>query len=165
MPEHVQQPAFDQVRALVLDFDGVLTDNTVTVSSEGIESVTCWRGDGIGTAALQAAGIPVVVLSKERNPVVAVRCRKLDLPCHQGVDDKLPRLIEILADLDVEADDAAYVGNDTNDLECLSHVGLPIVVADAHHATFTTAAYVTQAPGGRGAVREVCDLILAAQEA
>ena len=163
MADPARAPAFDAVRALVLDFDGVLTDNTVTVTSDGVESVTCWRGDGIGTAALQAAGIPVVVLSKERNPVVAVRCRKLDLPCHQGVDDKLPRLVEILAELGVEAAAAAYVGNDTNDLECLGHVGLPIVVADAHPDTIDAAAYVTQAPGGRGAVREVCDHILASR--
>ena len=153
-------PAFGRVRALILDFDGVLTDNTVTVTSDGIESVTCWRGDGIGTAAVQSAGIPVVVLSKERDSVVAVRCHKLGLPYHQGVDDKLPRLIEILADIGVDADEAAYVGNDTNDLECLDHVGMPIVVADAHPATFAAARYVTQASGGRGAVREVCDRIL-----
>jgi len=153
---------FNRVRALILDFDGVLTDNTVSVSSEGIESVSCWRSDGIGTAALQAAGVPVVVLSKERDAVVGVRCRKLGLPYHQGVDDKLPTLRAILTDLGVSADAAAYVGNDTNDLECLAHVGLPIVVADAHPDTLDVARYVTSAPGGRGAVREVCDRILAA---
>lgn len=155
--------AFDRVRALILDFDGVLTDNTVTVTSDGVESVTCWRGDGIGTAAVQAAGIPVVVLSKERDAVVGVRCRKLRLPFHQGVDDKLPRLLEILAGLRVDAECAAYLGNDVNDIQCLRHVGLPIVVADAHPDTFATAAYVTRAGGGRGAVREVCDLILASR--
>ena len=68
MPEHTTEqrtnPDFSRVRALVLDFDGVLTDNTVTVTSDGVEAVSCWRGDGIGTAALQAAGVPVVVLSK-----------------------------------------------------------------------------------------------------
>lgn len=159
MPE----PDFGRVRALILDFDGVLTDNTVTVNSEGVESVTCWRSDGIGTAAVQAAGVPVVVLSKERNPVVGVRCRKLGLPYHQGIDDKLPTLVTILADLGVPAEAAAYVGNDTNDLECLGHVGLPIVVADAHPDTLGAAAYVTTAAGGRGAVREVCDRILAAR--
>ena len=166
MPEQTTEqrtdPDFSRVRALVLDFDGVLTDNTVTVNSEGVESVTCWRSDGIGTAALQAAGVPVVILSKERDPVVGMRARKLGLPFHQGIDDKLPTLIAILADLGVPADAAAYVGNDTNDLACLAHVGLPIVVADAHPDTLGAAAYVTRAAGGRGAVREVCDLILAA---
>lgn len=157
--------AFAGIRALILDFDGVLTDNTVTVSSDGVESVSCWRSDGIGTAALQAVGIPVVVLSKERDPVVAVRCNKLGLPFHQGVDEKLPRLIKILSELNVDSEAAAYVGNDTNDRACLRHVGMPIVVADAHPAVVSAAAYVSKAPGGRGAVREVCDLILAAATA
>ena len=157
--------AFAGIRALILDFDGVLTDNTVTVSSDGVESVACWRSDGIGTAALQAVGIPVVVLSKERDPVVAVRCNKLGLPFHQGVDEKLPRLIEILSELNVDPEHTAYVGNDINDMECLHHVGLPVAVADAHPMVFAGARYVTKASGGRGAVREVCDLILEASAA
>lgn len=149
---------------LVLDFDGVLTDNTVTVTSDAVESVTCWRGDGIGTAALIVAGVPVLVLSKERDPVVRVRCEKLGLECHQGVDDKAPALIALLAERGIDPADAAYVGNDTNDLGPLGIVGLPIVVADAHPDVLDSAAYVTTAPGGRGAVREVCDRILAAKE-
>ena len=154
---------FARVRMLVLDFDGVLTDNTVTVTSDGVESVTCWRGDGIGTAALMAAGVRVVVISKERDPVVRMRCEKLDLECHQGVDDKAPALTALLTERGVDAADVAYVGNDTNDLGCLALVGLPIVVADAHPDVMGAAAYVTSAPGGRGAVREVCDRILAAK--
>ena len=156
---------FARVRMLVLDFDGVLTDNSVTVTSDGIESVTCWRGDGIGTTALMAAGIPVVVISKERDPVVRVRCDKLGLECHQGVDDKAPALAALLAERGVDAADVAYVGNDTNDLGCLTLVGLPIVVADAHPDVLPVATYMTSAPGGRGAVREVCDRILAATRA
>ena len=161
----VADAAFAQVRLLVLDFDGVLTDNTVTVTSDGVESVTCWRGDGIGTAALMAAGVPVLVLSKERDPVVRVRCDKLGLECHQGVDDKATALIALLAGRGIDPADAAYVGNDTNDLGPLRIVGLPIAVADAHPDVLDSAAYVTTALGGRGAVREVCDRILAAKEA
>ena len=156
---------FARVRLLVLDFDGVLTDNTVTVDGQGIESVTCWRGDGIGTAALEAEGVPVLVLSKERDPVVRVRCDKLGLECHQGVDDKAPALAALLAERGLDAADVAYVGNDVNDLGPLGMVGLPIVVADAHPSVLGAAAYVTTAPGGRGAVREVCDRILAARQA
>lgn len=161
----VDDAAFARIRLLVLDFDGVLTDNTVTVTSDGVESVTCWRGDGIGTAALGAAGVPVVVLSKERNPVVRVRCDKLGLECHQGVDDKASALLALLAERGIAPADTAYVGNDTNDLGPLGLVGLPIVVADAHPDMLASAAYITTAPGGRGAVREVCDRILAAKEA
>lgn len=164
------QAAADDVRLaharlLVLDFDGVLTDNTVTVTSDGVESVTCWRGDGIGTAALQAAGVPVVVLSKERDPVVRVRCDKLGLECHQGVDDKASALAALLAERAIGPEDVVYVGNDTNDLGCLTLVGFPVVVADAHPDVIGAAALVTTASGGRGAVREVCDRILAARGA
>ena len=156
-------PDLSRVRMLVLDFDGVLTDNTVTVTSEGVESVTCWRGDGIGTAALEAAGVPVLVLSKERDPVVRMRCDKLGLECHQGVDDKAPMLVTLLAERGIDPADVAYVGNDVNDLGCLALVGMPVVVADAHPDVIAAACYVTRAPGGRGAVREVCDHIIAAR--
>lgn len=163
---------FARVRILVLDFDGVLTDNTVTVDRDGVESVTCWRGDGIGTSTLQAAGIPVLVLSKERDPVVGIRCAKLGLECHQGIDDKAPLLATLLTGRGIEHADAAYIGNDVNDLACLRMVGLPVVVADAHsgvHPHVTSAdilgadIVVTSATGGRGAVREVCDRIMAAR--
>jgi YrbI family 3-deoxy-D-manno-octulosonate 8-phosphate phosphatase len=161
----VDAARFGRVQLLVLDFDGVLTDNTVTVTSDGIESVTCWRGDGIGTSALMAADVGVIVLSKERNEVVRVRCDKLGLECHQGIDDKAPALLALLAERGIDPAETAYVGNDTNDLGPLRLVGLPIVVADAHPDVLHSAAYVTTARGGRGAVREVCDLILAAKEA
>jgi YrbI family 3-deoxy-D-manno-octulosonate 8-phosphate phosphatase len=162
-PTVADDARFARVRLLVLDFDGVLTDNTVTVTSDGVESVTCWRGDGIGTAALMAAGVPVVVISKERDPVVGVRCRKLGLEYHQGVDDKAPVLAALIAEHAIDATDVAYVGNDTNDLDCLAMVGLPVAVADAHPDVLPAVAHVTAAPGGRGAVREVCDRILAAK--
>ncbi len=152
-----------RVRLLVLDFDGVLTDNTVTVTSDGTEAVTCWRGDGLGLAALRAAGVAVHVLSTERDPVVAVRCAKLGLPHRQGLGDKAAALEELLADAGVAAAEVAYVGNDVNDLGCLERVGLPIVVADAHPRVLGAARLVTELPGGRGAVREVCDRILAAR--
>lgn len=152
------------IRLVVLDFDGVLTDNTVTVDANGIESVTCWRGDGIGLSALRRSGVDVFVLSTETNPVVSVRCAKLRLDCIQGVDDKAARLELILTERGIALTDVAYVGNDVNDAGCLAKVGLPIVVADAHPDVLGLAAIVTQAAGGRGAVREVCDRIVAARQ-
>lgn len=149
------------VDLVVFDFDGVMTDNTVTVGSDGIESVTCWRGDGIGLSALRKSGVDTLVLSTEANPVVAVRCAKLGVECHQGIDDKAQRLSELLAERDMASDRVAYVGNDINDADCLKLAGLPIVVADAHPDVVPLARYVTETPGGRGAVREVCDRIVA----
>ena len=119
------------VRLLALDFDGVLTDNQVVVRQDGSESVTCSRGDGFGIGLLVKAGVEVVVISKEENPVVAARCRKLKIPCIQGCDDKLPILRKLAADRGLTARQVAYVGNDLNDLECLGWVGSPIGVADA----------------------------------
>jgi 3-deoxy-D-manno-octulosonate 8-phosphate phosphatase (KDO 8-P phosphatase) len=150
------------VRLVVFDFDGVFTDNTVTVAQDGTESVTCWRGDGLGLRALDRLGVRYIVLSTETNPVVGLRCKKLRVPCHQGLDDKPAKLAEVVHDLGVPADRVLYVGNDVNDAGCLRAVGLPVVVADAHPAVVPLAKYRTAMVGGRGAVREVCDLIQAA---
>jgi YrbI family 3-deoxy-D-manno-octulosonate 8-phosphate phosphatase len=146
--------------ALILDFDGVLTDNRVIVHEDGTESVVCHRGDGLGLERVQARGLPVVVISKERNPVVTARCRKLRVDCLQGVDDKLPRLREWLAARDLDIASAIYVGNDINDASCLAAVGCPVVVGDAHPDVKPLAAIVLRNPGGHGAVRELCDRIL-----
>ena len=150
----------DAVDLVVLDFDGVLTDNRVLVSETGVESVWCSRADGWGIARLRKAGQEVIVLSTERNPVVLARCAKLGIECVQGSDDKLASLKEISERKSVELARIAYVGNDLNDLECLEKVGFAIAVRDAHPRILDVASFVTQAPGGFGAVREVCDLLL-----
>jgi YrbI family 3-deoxy-D-manno-octulosonate 8-phosphate phosphatase len=154
-------PDLTRVRLLVLDFDGVLSDNHVTVHQDGTESVVCDRGDGLGLARLAAGGeVDVLVLSSEVNPVVAARCRKLRLPCHQGYDQKLPKLQELVAERGLDPSQVAYVGNDLNDLSVMGWCGVPIAVADAFPEVKRAAHFLTQRPGGRGAVREVCDLLL-----
>ncbi|MBZ5559488.1 MAG: HAD hydrolase family protein [Acidobacteriia bacterium] len=154
-----------RVRLVVFDFDGVFTDNTVYVSQDGVESVRCWRGDGLGIATLTQAGVDTVIVSKETNPVVSARSRKLAMRCVQGCDDKLSAVRALAAELGVTLEDVAFVGNDINDLACLEAVGLPIVVQDAHHDVLGAAVYRTTACGGRGAVREVCDAIVSARNA
>ena len=180
------------VRLLVTDFDGVWTDDSVYVDQDGRESVRCLRADGFGITRLQAAGVPVVVLSAEVNPVVAARCAKLKVACYQRVNDKLAALerleregaFVVLGNEAVRYDLAhiAYMGNDVNDLECLKAVGFPIVVRNAERAVFEAfgqfqsvgvewaveyavpgVPFVPQRAGGYGAVREVCDLILEAR--
>jgi N-acylneuraminate cytidylyltransferase len=153
----------DPVGAIVFDFDGVLTDNKVITDHDGVESVVCDRSDGLGIAALRAAGVPMLVVSKERNPVVARRCEKLGLEMVQGIDDKWPVLAKWLDEHDVDALHAVYVGNDTNDAECLDGVGCGVVVADAHPAVLEHATIVLTRAGGKGAVRELADLVLAAR--
>lgn len=153
-------PLLADLGLVVFDFDGVMTDNRVLVMQDGTEGVLCNRSDGLGLGMLKEARVPVLVLSKEKNPVVAARCRKLGLECIQGIDDKLAILRELLGARGISAARTAYVGNDLNDLACMGHVGLPIAVGDAYPEVLDAACYVTRAPGGHGAVREVCDLIL-----
>jgi N-acylneuraminate cytidylyltransferase len=151
---------FRPIGLLVLDFDGVMTDNFVHVDEHGVESVRCSRADGMGIAAVRQSGVEVAVLSTERNPVVAARCGKLGITHIQGLDDKLRAIRQLAADRGLEPPQVAYMGNDHNDLECMLWAGLPIAVADAIEAVRRAAAYITARPGGQGAVREICDLIV-----
>ena len=151
---------FGDLDLVVLDFDGVLTDNAVWVLEDGTEMVRCDRSDSLGLAMLARAGIPAVVLSTETNPVVAARCRKLNLPCIHGVSDKGSRLATLLAERGIDPARVAYIGNDVNDLDCMTSVGVPVAVADAHPRVHEVAALSLTKPGGHGAVREFCDLLL-----
>lgn len=150
----------ERVGALVMDFDGVFTDDTVITDQDGFEAVVCSRSDGLGIERLRRTGLPLLVISKERNPVVAARCKKMKLECLQGVDDKWPALAKWIAAQGVTAAETVYVGNDINDLDCLSQVGCPVAVADARPEVLAAARLVLERPGGYGAVREVTDLII-----
>ncbi|MBI1391058.1 MAG: HAD hydrolase family protein [bacterium] len=150
--------ALRRVRLMIFDFDGVFTDNGVYVFEDGREAVRCNRSDGLGIGRLQKLGVDAMVLSTERNPVVSARCAKLKLTCMQDCPDKGAALAEILTQKKLTPDQAAFMGNDVNDLPCLTAVGLPIIVRDAHPGVIEYARYQTQANGGHGAVREVCDL-------
>jgi YrbI family 3-deoxy-D-manno-octulosonate 8-phosphate phosphatase len=147
-----------KIRLVAFDFDGVFTDNMVYVMQNGSEAVRCFRSDGIGLKKLKLAGIETVIISTEANPVVSARAAKLKIRCFQNCENKRKILESLARDLDVTLEEVAFVGNDINDLECLTCVGLPIVVQDAHADVIPLAAYRTRAPGGRGAVREICDL-------
>ena len=149
-----------QIAAVVFDFDGVMTDNRVITSQDGTESVSCDRSDGLGLAALRKAGIRLQVLSTEENPVVAARCAKLGIPCIHGEEDKAARLKQWLAEENIDPAKAIYVGNDRNDSKCLELVGCPVAVADAYLEALQRALIVLDRDGGKGAVRELCDLIL-----
>jgi YrbI family 3-deoxy-D-manno-octulosonate 8-phosphate phosphatase len=149
-----------QVALLVLDFDGVFTDNRVWVTRHGVESVACNRSDGLGIDMLQRYGVEVFVLSKEVDPVVAARCRKLSIPFRQGVENKDAALRSLAAERNVPLGEIVYVGNDVNDLPCLAIAGCGVAVADAHPDVTRQADLILKSPGGKGAVREVCDLIM-----
>jgi YrbI family 3-deoxy-D-manno-octulosonate 8-phosphate phosphatase len=150
----------EKLGAVVFDFDGVFTDNRVWVLQDGREAVACSRGDGMGLDHLRKGGWPLLVLSKEKNPVVSARCAKLKLECLQGVDDKRTALVEWLGSRGIASTEVVYLGNDVNDLPCLTMVGCPAVVADAHPDARRAARLVLENAGGFGAVRELSDLII-----
>ncbi|MEO5877620.1 MAG: acylneuraminate cytidylyltransferase [Streptosporangiaceae bacterium] len=152
------------VDALVTDFDGVHTDDRAHVAQDGTESVTVSRADGMGVALLRKAGVPVLILSTEVNRVVRARADKLGVPVLHGVADKAAVLEKWLHDAGWDPARVAYVGNDVNDLGCLALVGWPIATPGAHPSVLAAARLVLTRPGGDGAVREVCELILQAKE-
>ena len=158
------QAAMTGVALLVLDFDGVMTDNRVLVDQNGIEAVLCSRSDGWGISRLKKAEMEVVVLSTESNPVVQARCDKLGIPCVSGSADKLEHIRALAKERSLGASEVAFVGNDMNDVDAMGWVGIPIAVADACPEIRSLAVFVTTQPGGDGAVREVADWLLASRE-
>ncbi len=153
------------VGLLAMDFDGVMTDNCLFVDESGREMVRCHRGDGWGVARLRDAGIDMVVISTETNPVVAARCRKLSIPCIQNCRNKLAALKNFAEKRSLGPDQVAFMGNDVNDLECLHWAGIAIVPADACPEAISLANLTTTQCGGEGAVRQVADWILAVRRA
>jgi 3-deoxy-D-manno-octulosonate 8-phosphate phosphatase (KDO 8-P phosphatase) len=147
-----------KIRLVAFDFDGVFTDNMVFVFEDGSEAVRCFRSDGIGLKKLKKLGVETVIISTESNPVVSARARKLKIRCFQNCEDKRKTLESLAQEMGISLTEIAFVGNDINDLSCLTSVGLPIVVKDAHPEVIPLAAYRTRNCGGHGAVREVCDL-------
>lgn len=153
-----------RARVLGMDFDGVMTDNSVYLFEDGREAVRCSRADGFGLRRLERVGVYCFLLSTEANPVVASRASKLKLDCLQNIPEKVEAFERVLAERGASMEEAAFIGNDINDLGLLERVGLPVLVADAHEAMNGVAAFRTRRRGGDGAVRELCDAIAAVLE-
>ena len=160
----MDKSAFKKIRALFLDFDGVITDNKVLTDGDGKESVVCDRSDSLGMDMLKKAGIAIAVISKERNKVVSARCKKLGIECIQGIDNKISAFKEELVKRNLRAENTAFMGNDVNDIECIKAAGIGIAVNNSHPAALKAADYITSRNGGDGAVREVAELILGISE-
>jgi N-acylneuraminate cytidylyltransferase len=154
-PNGLRRPA-----VIGLDFDGVLTDDRVSVDQDGTESVRCHRGDGHAIARLRQH-VDVVVFSTEANPVVSARCRKLGIEAVQGLGFGKAKAVRTWArDRGVPLDDVLFVGNDVNDLETFGTVGIAVAVADAVPSVRRAADVVLTTRGGSGAIRELADLLL-----
>lgn len=151
------------IRLLVLDVDGVLTDGRLYFTARG-EEMKCFHvRDGAGIVQLLRAGIQVAVISGRNSPAVERRMTELGVTfVRQGIDDKLTALQQLLDILNLGPQAVACMGDDSADVPIMQVARLAITVPDAHASAKACAHVITQAPGGQGAVREACDLLLAA---
>jgi len=151
-----------KISLFTLDFDGVFTDNRVFIDENGKETVVCDRSDSLGLKMLRETrpDVTVIVISKETSRVVRARCDKLKITCYTGIDDKLTTFQKIIADMKLEPAQVAYMGNDVNDLECMTYAGIGVAVADSDPKVLAIADYITRKNGGRGAIREFIDIVL-----
>jgi N-acylneuraminate cytidylyltransferase len=151
-----------RIDLIISDFDGVITDNRVWVDQHGTEFVAAYRSDSIGVQALRRIGIEVMILSSEPNRVVEARARKMGVQVIHGVGiyDKGRVMLEMLKERNLSAENTIYIGNDLNDLPCFEIAGWSVAVADAYPEVIRAADHVLNRPGGHGALRELCDLVL-----
>jgi len=147
-----------------MDVDGVLTDAGMYYTESGDELKKFTTRDGMGIKLLQAAGLVTAFITREKTTIVERRGQKLAVPeVHQGVDDKLAVLTTVAKKYGLTLDQAAYIGDDVNDLEALRAVGFSAAPSDAMLSVLKAVHYVCKKKGGEGAVREIADLILAAR--
>ena len=155
---------FASIRLAVFDVDGVFTDGTFSMDEDGRESKRFHTQDGFGIRRLLDAGFEVAIITGRRSGAVASRMDELDVKhVIQGCKDKLAALRGLCEALGIGLHETAYVGDDIPDLAVMQAVALPIAVANAVTDVCAAASYVTENPGGNGAVREVCELIVAAR--
>jgi 3-deoxy-D-manno-octulosonate 8-phosphate phosphatase (KDO 8-P phosphatase) len=152
------------IQLLLLDVDGVLTDGSVIYSDEDSETKVFNVKDGFGLKLVMAAGIKVGLVTGRTSRALHRRCRDLGIRyIYDGVQQKAPLLDKIITETGVGAANTAFIGDDLPDLPLMRRIGLSIAVADAHEVVRDYSEWITSAPGGRGAVREVCDALLKAR--
>jgi 3-deoxy-D-manno-octulosonate 8-phosphate phosphatase (KDO 8-P phosphatase) len=160
--EHMQRAA--RVKVLILDVDGVLTDGSLTYGPEGEATKTFYVLDGLGIQLLQKTGVQTAIISARNSPIVVKRAADLGIThVFQGQHDKRLAFADLLARTGVSAEECGYIGDDVIDLPLFTRVGFAVTVPSGHPEVQYRAHYVTKNPGGRGAVREVCDMVMRAQ--
>jgi len=154
----------EQIRLLILDVDGVMSDGLIYMGNSGEELKAFNVRDGYGIRCALTSGIEVAIITGRKAKLLEDRCETLGIThLYQGQSDKLIAYRNLLEKLALAPDNVAYVGDDLIDWPVMAEVGLSVAVADAHPLLVPRADYVTRIHGGRGAVREVCDLLLLAQ--
>jgi 3-deoxy-D-manno-octulosonate 8-phosphate phosphatase (KDO 8-P phosphatase) len=152
------------IRLVIFDVDGVLTDGSIYLGSNGEELKAFNIKDGLGMKLLQNSGVQIAIITGRSSQLVANRMQELGIQhLYQGQKEKLPAYQQLKQALGLEDRQIAYVGDDLIDLPLMLRTGLSVAVADAHALVKEHAHWQTHLPGGRGAAREVCELIMEAQ--
>ena len=161
-PGRRHRPMPGKVKMIITDFDGVITDGRVWTDENGKETVAACRSDSMRVRQLRECGVEVMVLSSEVNHVVKARAKKMGIEAlyGMGLNEKGEVLQKFLAEKNLDPAQIIYVGNDFNDLPCFEIAGWAVAVADAYPDVLRAADYVLSKPGGYGALRELCDLVL-----
>jgi len=159
---HMERAA--RVKVMIFDVDGILTDGSLTYGPDGEITKTFNVLDGLGIQLLQKTGVITAIISARKSPIVLARARDLGINhVWQGHQDKRVAFAELLEQTGFTAEQCGYIGDDVIDLPLLTKVGFAVTVPTGHPEVQHRAHYVTKAGGGRGAVREVCDMVLRAQ--
>ena len=146
-----------QIKLVVLDFDGVLTNNKVLLNEHGEEFVSCSRGDGIAFDALRKMQIQVIILSTEKNKVVSSRAKKLQVQAIQNISNKKGMLLEIIDEYQLSKDEVIFVGNDINDINAMSLCKFTFCPSDSHELVKKAADITLYTKGGDGVMREILE--------
>jgi len=159
---HMERAA--RVKVMIFDVDGVLTDGSLTYGPDGEVTKTFYVLDGLGIQLLNRTGVQTAIISARTSPIVVRRAADLGIThVFQGQHDKRLAFAELLDKTGVTADECGYIGDDVIDLPLFVRVGFAATVPSGHPEVQHRAHYVTKNPGGRGAVREVCDMVMRAQ--
>ena len=153
-----------EIKLIVYDFDGVMTDNKVYIDQNGNEMVQVNRADGLAVSEIKKLGIEQIIISTEINSVVSARARKLDIPCLQGIGNKKDTLIDYCKKNTIDLKQVAYAGNDINDMDAMIISGISFCPADAHEMIKRNSNYILKTKGGDGVIRDLLDYYIGAIE-
>ena len=150
----------NELDALVIDFDGVLTNDRVYLDENGVESVRCHRGDGLAFDVLRKLNIPAFILSTEKNSVVAMRAKKLKIQAIQGINNKVTALLSLIDTECFNIEKVLYVGNDLNDYRVMQLCGFTACPADSHEKIKQVSTVILKTNGGDGVVSELIEQVM-----
>ena len=155
----------NRIKLLILDVDGVMTDGRLIIGDDGQEYKRFHARDGLGLRMLQDSGVEIAIITGRTSSVVEHRAKELKINhLYQGRREKLPAYLSLCQTLSLDAEQTAYMGDDVIDLPVLMRAGLALTVSDAHALVLQNAHWVSQKPGGSGAVREACEMIMHCQQ-